>query len=99
MAQAHLFIIRAALAAGFSIDVWDGEEWQLKGSTSYKAITDAVNSVEYSLISIFDGATRLGSVHIVPDFGDPDETVTDYSYSSHSPWINDQMQAYYLGSH
>lgn len=94
MTQAHLFIIRAALAAGFSIDVWDGEEWQVKGSTSYKAIKDAVDSVEYSVLAIFDGTTRLGNVHVIPGC-DPDETVTDYSYSGSNRWIKDQMQAYY----
>jgi hypothetical protein len=54
MQKAHLNLIKYALAQGCTISVWDGEEWQVKRSTSYKDIKDAAESVDESQLRIRD---------------------------------------------
>ena len=71
--------IKSILADGHMISVWDGEEWQVKKSSSYKAIKDAVDSVEESeLVIRTKEGEKLGWAHII-DQGTPDETVSNYT--------------------
>ena len=79
MQTAHLHLIKYALKQGHVISVWDGEEWQVKRSSSYKAIKDAIDSVEESELVIRNKeGERLGWARII-DQGTPDETVSDYT--------------------
>lgn len=79
MQTAHLHLIKYALKQGHVISVWDGEEWQVKRSSSYKAIKEAIDSVEESELVIRNKeGERLGWARII-DQGTPDETVSDYT--------------------
>ena len=81
MQKAHLNLIKYALAQGCTISVWDGEEWQVKRSTSYKAIKDAAESVDESQLRIRDSEdNKVGWALVIPDCTfEPEEYVVDYS--------------------
>lgn len=81
MRKAYLTLIKNALAKDLTISVWDGEEWQVKRSTKYQDIKDAIESVEVAEIRIRDQDKNvLAWAQIVPDL-DPEETVADYTDS------------------
>jgi hypothetical protein len=81
MKKAYLTLIKNAIAQGLTISVWDGEEWQVKRSTKYQDIKDAIESVEVAEIRIRDQDKNvLAWAQIVPDL-DPEETVADYTDS------------------
>ena len=91
--KAFKHLIKHALAAGHTVSVWDGEEWQVKRSTSYKAIVEAVESVEEAALRIRDaaGAVVVNSV-TVSSFGlEDDETVVDYTVT---PFMDAWEEAY-----
>lgn len=80
--KAYKHLIKHALSLGCTVSVWDGEEWQVKRSTSYKAIVEAVDSVEEAALRIRQKDAIIGSA-AVSAFGlEDDETVVDYSISS-----------------
>ena len=81
MQKAHLNLIKYALAQGCTISVWDGEEWQIKRSTSYKDIKDATESVDESQLRIRDSEDNVvGWALVIPDCTfEPEEYVVDYS--------------------
>jgi hypothetical protein len=81
MQKAHLNLIKYALAQGCTISVWDGEEWQVKRSTSYKAIKEAAESVDESQLRIRDSEDNIvGWALVIPDCTfEPEEYVVDYS--------------------
>lgn len=77
MQAAYIHLVKHALSQGCVISVWDGEEWQVKLSTSFKDITEAVKSVEEAELSIRQGDTKVGWA-LVSAFGlEPEETVMD----------------------
>jgi chlorite dismutase len=79
--KAYRHLIKYALAKGCTVSVWDGEEWQIKRSTSLKEITEAVESVEEAALRIRSatGETIVQSV-TVSAFGlEDDETIIDYT--------------------
>jgi hypothetical protein len=88
MQAAHLHLIKYSLARNLTISVWDGEEWQVKNSTSYKDIKDAIDSVEESQLRIKDNGAVVGWALII-DQGTPDETVCDYSCTPFMDGWND----------
>lgn len=78
--KAYKHLIKHALKAGHTVSVYDGEVWEVKRSTSYKAIVECVESVEEAALRIRDkeGAIVTSSV-TVSAFGlADDETVVDY---------------------
>lgn len=81
MQKAHLNLIKYALTQGCTISVWDGEEWQVKRSTSYKDIKDAAESVDESQLRIRDSEDNVvGWALVIPDCTfEPDEYVADYT--------------------
>lgn len=79
MQKAHLNLIKYALAQGCTISVWDMGDWQVKKSTSYKAIKDAIESVEMSELSILNKEGKQVGWALIIDQGEPDETVSDYT--------------------
>ena len=81
MQKAHLHLIKFALTQDCTISVYDGEEWQVKRSTSFKAIKDALESVDQSSMVIQDNEGHLvGSAVVVDDCSfEPDETVVNHS--------------------
>jgi hypothetical protein len=81
MKKAYLTLIKNALSRGLTISVWDGEEWQVKRSTSYQAIKEAIESVELAELRLRNEAGEVvGWAQIIPDL-DPEETVSDCTYS------------------
>ena len=93
--KAFKHLIKYALKAGHTISVYDGEEWQVKRSTGYKAIVEAVESVEEAALRIRDsqGSIVVSSV-TVSAFGlEDDETVVDYVIT---PFMDAWEEAYNL---
>jgi hypothetical protein len=83
-AAAYRTLVKNALAAGYRISVFDGEEWQVQKSTKFQEIIDAIESVEEAQLRIWSaaGAARgaiIGSALILPHGVGPDETVADYT--------------------
>jgi hypothetical protein len=77
--KAYKALVKFALANNATVSVWDGEEWQLKRSTGYQAIVDAINSVEIAELRIRDAEGKcIGWAQIIPDLED-DETLADYT--------------------
>ena len=78
--KAYKHLVKFALKASCTVSVWDGEEWQIKRSTGYKAIIEAIESVEEAALRLRDNqGLIIGSV-TVSAFGlEDDETVVDYT--------------------
>ena len=87
MKKAYLTLIKNALAKDLTISVWDGEEWQVKRSTSYQDIKDAIESVEIAELRIRDQDKIIGWASIIPD-NEPDCTVADYTYNQAMTELN-----------
>jgi hypothetical protein len=80
MKTAYLVLIKNALARGLTISVWDGGEWQVKRSSSYQAIKEAIESVEVAELRLRDQEGKeVGWAMIIPFGLEPDETVADYT--------------------
>lgn len=78
--KAYEHLIDYALDFGFTISVWDGEEWQVKRSRDRAAIIEAVESVEEAKLRIRDLADEVVGSALVSAFGlADDETVIDHS--------------------
>jgi hypothetical protein len=91
--KAYKHLIKHALAAGCTISVWDGEEWQLKRSTGYKAIVAAVESVEEAQIRFRLNDEVVGTA-LVSAYGlEDDETVIDHTVT---PFLETWWDAYEL---
>ena len=76
--KAYKHLVKHSLATGHVISVWDGEEWQVSNSASYKAITGAIESVEEASISIRDLQGNKVGWALISAFGlEDDETVMD----------------------
>ena len=93
MKKAYRDLVQYAInKMGYSVSVWDGEEWAVKKSTKQKEIFEAIESVEQAELVFYDFAkTRDGWALVSDGFPDePDCTVIDYTVK---PWMdawNDQ---------
>ena len=85
MQQAYLNLIKFALAKpGYTISIWDSEEWSLKNSTSYKACKDEVEGVDaFCTIRIHDETGEVvGNAMTTIGYGNlPNETIGDWIIS------------------
>jgi hypothetical protein len=80
--KAYKHLIKHCLSMGCTVSVWDGEEWQVKRSTGYKAIIDAIESVEEAQLRIRQKDAVIGWA-LVSAFGlEDDETVVDHTCTS-----------------
>jgi hypothetical protein len=80
--KAYKHLVKHALSMGCTVSVWDGEEWQVKRSTGYKAIIDAIESVEEAQLRIRRHGDVIGWA-LVSAFGlEDDETVVDHTCTS-----------------
>jgi hypothetical protein len=80
MQTAYINLIKYALRNDCTVSVWDGEEWQVKRSTSLRAIVDAVKSVDEASLRIRDASGAVVAAALVAAYGlAPDETVIDHS--------------------
>lgn len=78
--KAFEHLIDYTLDFGFTISVWDGEEWQVKRSRDRAAIIEAVESVEEAKLRIRDLAGEIVGSALVSAFGlEDDETMMDWS--------------------
>lgn len=76
-ALAYRTLVKNALTKGFTVSVWDGEEWQVNRSNKLEEICDAIKSVEEAQLRIYDGETRIGWAQVSAYGLEPDETVID----------------------
>lgn len=80
--KAYKHLIKHCLSMGCTVSVWDGEEWQVKRSTGYQTIIDAIESVEEAQLKIRHKDNAFNSIGwaLVSAFGlEDDETVIDYT--------------------
>ena len=78
--KAYKHLVKFALKHGCYVSVWDGEEWQLKRSTGYKAIVEAIESVEEAELKLRNADDEVVGWAKVSAYGlDDDETVIDHS--------------------
>lgn len=75
--KAYKHLVSYALKRGFTISVWDGEEWQVRSSTDKAAIIEAVESVEVAQLRIKEDGNEVGWALIIPFGVEDDETVAD----------------------
>jgi len=88
--KAHFKLVSHAVKdMGYTVSVWDGEEWQVKRSTSLPAIKDAMESVDESQLKFRDAeGNDMGWASIVLGNDGGDE-VSDYSVSREAvTWID-----------
>jgi hypothetical protein len=79
--KAYKTLVKNALSKDFSVSVWDGEEWQVKKSTKYQEIIDAIESVDFSELRIRDSeGEKIGWASIVMDC-EPEAMVSDFTYN------------------
>ncbi len=73
-------IVADALAAGYSVSVYDGEEWALKRSTDERAILAAMGSTDADSLRLrrADG-TSIGTIDLV--WGNDEDLVSDHAAS------------------
>lgn len=82
MKTAYITLIKNALAKGLTVSVWDGEEWQVKRSSGYQVIKEAIESVEVAELRLRDQEGKVAGWAMIIPFGvEPDETVADYTAS------------------
>ena len=94
MQTAYMNLIRYALARNMTVSVWDGEEWQIKRSKSFKKIVDAVKSVEGATLRIRDSDGNFVGTAFVSEYGlQPDETVIDHTVNEFMEGWSSQYEA------
>lgn len=74
-------LVRAALDAGYTISVNDGEEWTVKRSTKAKAVLEALATTGEDVIRIRDAdGVACGSFYLVwGNADDGSELISDHS--------------------
>jgi len=76
--KAYKHLVKFALKHGHTVSVWDGEEWQVRRSTGYQAIIDAIESVEIASLRIRNKDGEIvGWASVIPFGLEDDETVAD----------------------
>jgi hypothetical protein len=90
MKTAYVQFVKLALRKGYTVSVWDGEEWQVKRSPSFNAICEAIKSVEEAQLRVRDAEGKVVAWALVSAFGlEPDETVVDYSVNEFTKEFED----------
>jgi hypothetical protein len=83
-------LVRAAINAGFTVSVYDGEEWTVKRSDSEAVILPALATTGYDTLRFRNSAgEHIGSAYLIWD-NDPsgEELIADHT-------DNDAMEALY----
>lgn len=94
--KAYKHLVKHAITQGFAVSVYDGDEWQVKNSTSQKDIFDAIESAEQAELIFRDlsienteqnkNANKMGWALVTPYGVGDDETVSDHNcYDSTIP--------------
>lgn len=93
MKSAYIQFVKYALASGATVSVWDGEEWQVKRSKAFKAVIEAIKSVDEAELVIRDAEGNKLAWARVSAYGlEPDETVMDCSVNEFTEQF-DQLYA------
>ena len=80
-------LVKFALAKNCTVSVWVGEEFQVKRCNAFRAIVDAIESVEEAELTIRDAeGSKVAWALIVPFGVGDDETVAD---TTMTPFIED----------
>ena len=88
--KAYKHLVRYSLNAGHNVSVFDGEEWELRRSTKFQDIIEAIESVEEAQIIIVDSeGTRKGWALVTPFGVEDEETVCDYTITDFMEKWND----------
>jgi hypothetical protein len=88
--KAYKHLVRYSLNAGHNVSVFDGEEWELRRSTKFQDIIEAIDAVEEAQLIITDSeGTRKGWALITPYGVDDCETVCDYTITDFMEKWND----------
>ena len=74
-------VVKMTLAYGYSISVWDGEEWQVKKSHDYQEVMEAIESVDEAEIRVRDTDGKVCGWAMIVNGLAHDEEVADYSGS------------------
>lgn len=83
-------IVDDALSAGYSIAVWEGEDWALKASRDRAVILSSMASTDEDTLFLKDrDGRRVGSILLV--YGNGNEVVADHTY-------NDRTEAVLSGA-
>jgi hypothetical protein len=91
--RAFKHLIKYAIKKGHTVSVHDGEYWAVKRSTGFKAIVEAVESVEECTLRFRNSDNEvIGSALITP-FEDAECTVCDYSVT---PFMEQWNELYEL---
>lgn len=89
MQQAHLHLIKWAIAKGYTFEVWgDGEELDYKGG-QYQAAKEAAEACDTADITLWDGDKQVAWFYIV-NWNEGAEIVSDFSANEvGDSWWND----------
>ena len=78
MQKAYINLVNYALDNGFTVSVFDGEEWSTLESKRFNDIISDIEGVEEAALIIRDGNSVKVGWALVSAFGlEPDETVVD----------------------
>jgi len=76
--KAYKHLVKFALKAGHTVSVYDGEVWEVRRSTEYKAIIYCIESVEIASLRIRNSEGEIvGWASVIPFGLEDDETVAD----------------------
>lgn len=93
--KAYKQLIKHVIKDGNTVSVWDGEEWQVKRSTGFKAIVEAVESVDEAQLRIRDQQGNILGWALVSSYGlEDDETIMDYSDNAYMTSVIEGVQEY-----
>lgn len=77
---AYVLMVNELIAGGYTISVWDGEEWATRRSANKVEILEATEAVEEAELYIHDAhGQTVGWAQVSPYGLEPDETVIDHT--------------------
>ena len=91
MQTAYISLVKTAINFGFTVSVWDGEEWMVKKSTKLRQICEAIKAVEGAELRFRDQENKVNGWAMVTAYGvEADETVIDFTDNA---WMNAWFEA------
>jgi hypothetical protein len=70
-------LVDAALAAGYAISVFDGEETTVRKSTERSTILAAMATTSEDVLTLWQGGDRIGNVWLI--YSNDEDVVSDWS--------------------
>jgi hypothetical protein len=73
-------IVKDALANGWTVSVYDGDEWTVKSSTDNRAILEAMCTTDSDVLRLRDAAGEsIGNIWLV--WGNDEDVISDHTDS------------------